>query len=93
MKLRLETDEKYPIFSVREIKDGDTRLFPYEVVELSDKEWQDYQTVVDAYYKWQDKLADLDGVRVEPDQPEFRSPTYGMGRVWDGRTKDEDDGA
>ncbi len=94
MKLRF--DYSFPetiVYTVSEIRPESTKLFPWDAVEMSDKEWQDYQICQEAYDKWQSRLAKWMVERVAPTQPEVRPPILGMGRVWDGRSKDEDDGA
>jgi hypothetical protein len=43
MKLRLDVDEKYPVYTVHEVSEASTRLFAWDAVEMSDEQWQEYQ--------------------------------------------------
>jgi hypothetical protein len=110
MKLRLDVNEKYPVYTVHEVSEQSTRLFAWDAIEMSAEEWQDYQAVAKAWDDWQKRLGKWMVERVPPTsgkpEPVFSdlisdaepsdtplTQYLGSGRVWDGRTKSEDDGA
>jgi hypothetical protein len=73
MKLRLDVDEKYPVYTVHEVSEVSTRLFAWDAVEMSETEWQDYQAVAKAWDDWQKRLGKWMVERVPPTQPEAQS--------------------
>jgi hypothetical protein len=89
MKLKIEADEKYPVFDLSEPTGNE--MWPWDAVELSDKEWQDYLVVSEAYDKWQERLYNIKHEVIVPEPPDAKPQYLGNGRVWDGRSQAEDE--
>jgi hypothetical protein len=54
---------------------------------LSDKEWQDFQVVAEAYEKWQARLDLMPRGHIEIERPEPKPQPLGNGLVFDGRSE------
>ncbi len=73
MKLRFDYGETFPVYTVSEVNPESAKMFVWDAIEMTDKEWQDYQVVSQAYADWQERLGKWTVERVAPSDPKAKA--------------------
>jgi len=56
-KVRIKSDERYPVYSLEEV--GDPKWFPEEIIEIEDKLYKEFDETETRFCEMQNKIGKL----------------------------------